>query len=299
MVACSVQSPFGEVDLSQLSLPSENYELARGGSGGKIILNVCRSVVHSATNCPYHAAACFVNTKNGQVTHESLGEAQGGPMIDANDGSVFLDYKLGSICQEPASNKSHIETRINFECTNDTDTLPELVDNSDCFYTFRWRHAASCPIKKVEHSGCTVTNPATGFTYNLTSLNKAESDYSWKGVYHHIKGAFRFNICGKLVKSKCGDGAGMCSDNGTNYGQANSDLIIEDGQLYLNYSNGELCEDGQRKVTQINFNCPYIRNFSSSGNFELSSARRYNVEQHTRCFTQVNFPTELACEHQV
>ena len=52
-------------------------------------------------------------------------------------------------------------------------------------------------------------------------------------------------------------------------------------------------------MTRINFNCPYARTLAApSGNYE-QKLHRFNVQQHTRCFTLVNFPTELACEHQV
>ena len=46
---------------------------------------------------------------------------------------------------------SHIGTRIYFDCTEDTDTLPELVDNSDCSYTdpassnYCWHQASTRP----------------------------------------------------------------------------------------------------------------------------------------------------------
>ena len=299
VVRCSVETEFGEVDLSQLSLPDDNYPLQRDdGESGVILINVCRSLVHSQANCPYQAGACWVRTEAGQVKHENLGQVQRGPLTTSDDGGVYLEYKLGSICSDAASNRSHIQTRINFECSDDTNTMPELVTSDDCNYVFRWKHAAACPIKKVEHGDCTVTNPVTGYTYDLSSLRRQKSDYNWTGVYHHLKGSFQFNVCGPMVSGKCGGKAGVCSANGTNFGQGNSDLIIEDGQLFLNYSNGDLCEAGEHKVTQINFNCPYVRNFSSSGNYEQVRSR-YNVQQLTRCFTQINFPTELACEHQV
>lgn len=224
---------------------------------------------------------------------------QRGLLIDEADGSAYLEYKLGSVCREPNSNKSHIQTIINFECANVTDTEPELVDSSDCSYQFRWKHEAACTIKKTKHPNCIVTNPNTGFTYDLSSLQKHSANYKWSGDYHHIFGSFDFNLCGPMVNSKCGDNAGICKSDGTNFGKANNELNIEDDQLYLEYSEGDICEDGQRKMTRINFNCPYARTLAApSGNYE-QKLHRFNVQQHTRCFTLVNFPTELACEHQV
>ena len=72
-----------------------------------------------------------------------------------------------------------------------------------------------------------------------------------------------------MVNSKCGDNAGICKSDGTNFGKANNELNIEDDQLYLEYSEGDICEDGQRKMTRINFNCPYARTLAApSGNYE-------------------------------
>ena len=61
----------------------------------------------------------------------------------------------------------------------------------------------------------------------------------------------------------------------------NKQLTIEDGQLYLNYTEGGACEDGGRRHAQINFNCPYVRNFTASGNYEPSK-QKYSVQQQTK-----------------
>ena len=157
-----------------------------------IILNVCRSIVHSKTHCPYHAAACFVKTSRGQVVQENLGQVvpgQSGLRIDPSDGQVYLEYKLGSICSDSASNRTHIETKLYFECAHEvTESEPELVDSSDCKYLLRWRHAAACPVTPTRHGGCSVTNPNTSFTYDLKQPPEARlqlqmvrsiSSYSW------------------------------------------------------------------------------------------------------------------------
>ena len=298
VIPCSVETPDGEVDLSILSLPDDNY-MQEVASGGRVVINVCRSIVHSkSTSCPYHSAACFINTSKGQVIHENLGEVQGGLKIDPSDGQVFLEYKLGSICPDNP-NKTHIETIIYFKCAGDvTDSEPQLVDSSNCRWIFEWKHAAACPVRRTVHTGCRVTNPNSGFTYDLSSLQRTNTNYLWAGTYRHLKGNFQFNICGGLTNSKCGPEAGVCSKNETNFGKANSDLIIEDGRPYLNYTGGDECEDGQLSQTRISFFCPYFRNFTSSGNYE-ERKKKYKVEQQTRCYTEVIFPTELACEHQV
>ena len=266
--SCTIDAPDGEVDLSVLSRPDTNYQVP--GEGGKFVLNVCRSIVHAKNiSCPYHSAACLIKTSRGQIGHENLGQVTEGLKVDPQDGNVYIQYKLGSACTNSSSKRSHIETTIYFDCAADvTDSLPELVSFADCLYTFRWSHAAACPVTRARHGDCRVTDPNTGFTFDLGSLRSEKKNYKWAGSYRHIKGQFEFNICGGLVDSQCGDGAGVCStkDPGKllNFGAGNKQLTIEDGQLYLNYTEGGACEDGGRRHAQINFNCPYVRNFTAS-----------------------------------
>ena len=114
-VQCSLSTPAGQVDLSSLSLPGDNYQVMSEG-GGEFSINVCRSLVHSGTShCPYSAAACFTKTVNGTTDGNNLGELSSGPQLDPN-GKVFISYKLGSVCLHPNDNRNHIETVIYFEC---------------------------------------------------------------------------------------------------------------------------------------------------------------------------------------
>ena len=165
-----------------------------------------------------------------------------------------------------------------------------------CHYSWEWSTSLACPPHDVR--SCTIDAPDgevdlsvlsrpdtnyqvpgedaeggkfvlnvcrsiinTGFTFDL-GLWSEKKNYKWAGSYRHIKGQFEFNICGGLVDSQCGDGAGVCSTEDP--GAGNKQLTIEDGQLYLNYTEGGACEDGGRRHAQINFNCPYVRNFTAS-----------------------------------
>ena len=300
IVQCSVDTGQGEIDLTSLSLPRDNYQVS-DQQGREYIINICRSIVHtSKSHCPYKSAACFTSTERGQVTATNLGQVSSGLEWSEEDQQAFIRYRLGSACQDKATNRSHLETIIYFHCAPGLfDSRPELVDVGYCLYTLQWRHAAACPVKKVESGNCSITDPATGFTYDLNSLEKTGGDYKWSGSYHHIQGAFDFNICGRVNSSKCEDGAGVCSKDGkTNLGRANRELAIEEGQIYLNYTDGSPCEGGQKMFTVINLICPYDRLNSPSGNYE-TLRQKYQVKRMSRCQTVINFPTELACDHQV
>jgi len=298
-VQCSIAGPNGVVDLTPLSLPKDNY-MVSSESGGDFTINVCRSLVHNnVSHCPYQSAVCFTKGgDNGQITHINLGQVNTGPKLDS-DNKVYLEYKLGSICQDANSKKAHIETRIDFECDqNAFDTKPTFIEFENCMYVFHWKHAAACPVKQVIEGNCTVTNPSSGFTFNLSSLQQTDKNYHWKGTYHHIHGSYQFNVCGPLIGTKCSPGTGMCMGNGTNMGMANANLIINEEQLSLNYSLGDVCEDNQKMHTIIKFVCPPRRNRDfASGNLEKDGPKL--VRRNTRCNSVVEFYTELACDHQV
>ena len=94
-----------------------------------------------------------------------------GLKVDPQDGNVYIQYKLGSACTNSSSKRSHIETTIYFDCAVDvTDSLPELVSFADCLYTYRWSHAAACPVTRARHGDCHVTDPNTGFTFEEEEL---------------------------------------------------------------------------------------------------------------------------------
>jgi len=298
-VQCSIAGPDGVIDLTSLSLPHDNYQVA-SENGGDFILNICRSLVHNnKSHCPYQSAACFTKEgSNGQVNYDNLGQVRSGLKLDT-DNKVYLEYKLGKVCMSPKSKKAHVETKIHFECDPEIfDSVPEFVESEDCLYVFQWTHAAACPVKQIVEGNCTVTNPASGFTFNLSSLQQNDKNYHWKGTYHHIHGAYQFNICGPLVGTKCLPGTGMCMANGTNMGLANANLMIDDGRLSLNYSSGDKCENNETMQTIIKFVCPPRRNRDfASGNLEKDGPRL--VRRITRCHSSVEFFTELACDHQV
>ena len=300
VVQCSVETDQAhQIDLSDLSLPHENYQVM-DGKGKEYIINICRSIVHTEkSHCPYKSAACSTVISDGQVKVTNLGQVVGGLQYSHADQQAFIRYKLGSSCRDSASNKTHLETVIRFKCQPDLfDSRPEFVEFENCRYELEWRHAAACPVRRVESANCSLTHPDTGFTYDLNSLQKTRG-YKWTGSYHHLEGSFDFNICGAVNSTKCGagQGGGICGD-GSILGKANRELFIEDGQMYLNYTDGKQCEGGQRMFTIVNLLCPYDRVNSPSGNYE-SEHQRYQVQRVTKCKTVINFPTELACDHQV
>ena len=165
------------MDLSPLSRPGENFQLA-AEHGGQFVLNVCRSLVHSnSSHCPYQAAACFTRTEHGQVVFDNLGQVTmyfqlkvaftgltcgqvtGGPKV-SSDGSVYLEYRLGSICMDPGTPKTHMETKIYFLCGEGVyDSEPEYVELEKCHYIFKVQIEEYCNEELLNHC---IVDPRCG-----------------------------------------------------------------------------------------------------------------------------------------
>jgi len=296
MVQCSVPTSNGFVDLSSLSLPHENYQVELD-SGDIFVLNLCRSLVHTnTTKCPYKSAACLV--KPDDVIGQNLGQVHSSLKVDS-DGVPYITYTLGSVCPDKKSTLTHLQTRIKFECAPGVyDSRPEFMEISNCHYMFMWKHAVACPVKTTT-GNCSVTSQESGFTFNLTSLNRPDG-WRWNETAHHVINHLDFNICGPLANSGCGAGVGVCDNNKENFGLANSNLTFTDGKLELVYPGGKCpTKDGKPAETRIRFNCP-PRRMGSSGNYEHDGPWMFSSRQtEDMCTMYIDFYTDLACDHQV
>lgn len=87
---------------------------------------------------------------------------------------------------------------------------------------------------------------------------------------------------------------GICLFNTSNMekaismGKANTNLIWEEGGPYLNYTDGDLCENGRRHYTIIAFFCGP----------EGSPDKPLIMEQNT-CQLIIHWNTNLVCEQRV
>ncbi|XP_023345744.1 cation-independent mannose-6-phosphate receptor [Eurytemora carolleeae] len=252
-VQCSLPTMDGVIDLSSLSLPHQNYQV-ESDTGEIFLLNVCRSLVHNnQSRCPYQAAACLLNSED--TIDANIGEVDSSLHLD-EDGNPILTYTLGSLCKDPESRLGHTQTSIKFLCDPERfDSEPEFLEVFDCHYSFQWINAAACPVQ-TSMGNCSVTSPQSGFTFDLSSLNKPQG-WRWTDTGHHMINQLDLNVCGGLPSSICADGGGVCDSNGLNLGQANSNLTYSEEQLFLTYSGG-ICpgNPGSTAETRIKFICP-------------------------------------------
>ncbi|XP_041350855.1 cation-independent mannose-6-phosphate receptor-like [Gigantopelta aegis] len=293
---CSIIDKDGKhYDLSQLSRSSDNYEYLIQHENKKFIINVCRSLVHQKDQtCPFNAAACMIDLAEHNLTkrYHNIGELTEHP-VKIEDGKIVLKYENGETCMD---GQKKATTTIIMVCSpNSFDTHPLAhFAVGDCDHHFMWTTKAACPISsQVTQSGnCTVRNPATGYSFDLNILKKAEGYVakSPKGYNYTI------NVCAALNNSPCGPNSGSCQHEPTgdlryfDAGNFTSNLQFKDGILMLNYSGGARCHHN-------NFERTSIISFICSENAGQGSP--VYIDSSDGCLYYFNWHTELACEKQV
>nr|CAD7570619.1 unnamed protein product [Timema californicum] len=296
-VECIITDDKGEVyDLTSLSLSSSNHMNIDRGRKHKFFINVCHSVVFGyGSMCAYNAGVCMEDLKkpNYHNRFHNLGEVSEGPKFV--DGILTLNYDSGEICSDPQG-APHYTSTINFYCDpTSVETTPQLLVDQLCHYVFMWVTSAACPQRSTRHldsnstGDCTATNPATNFRFNLIQLKETVNHFDGPNGFH-----YSLSICDNLDDSVCGSMAGACRTKDNSplkevLGIGHSNLQYQDGQLFLNYSGGKLCQKGTRQSIRVQFMC----------GAENTTQGPKLLEELDDCSTLIAWNTELACEHRI
>ncbi|XP_035222792.1 cation-independent mannose-6-phosphate receptor-like isoform X1 [Stegodyphus dumicola] len=200
---CVVHDPFSHLiyDLSGLSISEKNWVAVvnEDNKERKIYLNICRPLAQPLI-CDSNAAACMVEKvdEKEKVVISDLGHAVSPPVLDS-PGHLTLKYTNGNPCVAYGENITY-STVIHFLCAEDKmrkNGLRFLSKVGACEYAFLWTTKAACPtgvLQSVE--SCQLTDPDSGFTFDLTPLWKSAEPYT---VTVSPSSTFQLNICGKVV----------------------------------------------------------------------------------------------------
>ncbi|XP_076766762.1 lysosomal enzyme receptor protein [Xylocopa sonorina] len=291
---CTVVDNGLHYDLSPLTRYSQNYVIHMGNrTSPKIILNVCHSVIYEYNAlCQIHSGACLqkVNqTGSLESRYENLGDVQSSPIVE--DGKLKIKYQDGNVCTARNS-VPHIRTTITFICNFEAmDSIPEYIRGAEeCHYQIIWETAAACSVESLRNRSaiatgkCIVNNPLTNFTYDLRSLmNKTFHTTAKNGM------EYKFGVCKSPENVTCVQETGVClTTNSTSMGKVNKNLMWAEGGPYLNYTDGDLCGNGQRHYTIIAFFC----------GAEGSSHEPFVMEQNP-CQLIIHWNTNLVCEKRI
>eukprot|EP00116_Pleurobrachia_bachei_P004022 sb/3464284/ len=140
----------------------------------------------------------------------SLSQSTGrldGQLVVNDRGEVELRYTGGAKCGKDG----FYSTRITFICDSSTMSSPRLISFTNCEYYILWRTSQAClDIPPTPSTTCGISDPRSGFLYDLQPLHLTESHYK---VPLDTKTNLMFNVCGSV--SGCNDGAAVCSSDPT------------------------------------------------------------------------------------
>lgn len=275
-VDCTVTDSQGrEYDLGDLSLDEKSYvplDTSDQARFQKFYVNVCKPLPR-VQGCPAGAiGAC------GQINSSfvNLGYVQSN-LQAAADGSISIVYLNGDKC----GTSGRYSTRIIFQC-DDSPGAPMFDRKDGCEFVFIWRTSEACPIKRVHGENCKVTDPKSGYEYNLTPL--AGQDYEVKSSTYE----YHFAVCGPITTSVClhdaSQSVSSCQVENQKHriaGIANQNLTFDDGIIMINYTNGETCHKIYERSTAILFSCDHSRNPGKPDFIKETADCTYLFEWHT------------------
>ncbi|XP_049962315.1 cation-independent mannose-6-phosphate receptor isoform X4 [Schistocerca serialis cubense] len=301
---CTTTDKEGNVyDLSILSNPARNYKILRKTDTGmlKYLINICRPLVFSyGETCEYSSGMCEYNMSEPLISNNfrNLGDVTDSLGPSFENGVLTLQYSNGAMCRDPKSDVGHYSTTITFYCNPYELNEPVFEDVVSCNYKFSWRTVAACPVGSI-HNGtfpihnngnCTAENFYTKHLFDLTSL--MSKDYN---VTSESGDVLQFSVCRILEKSPCENGTGACilknndEPKSISAGIGNANLEYRIGALFLNYSEGDLCDVGVPRNTLIEFVC---------GMENVTDGPKY-VDTTSNCTSMIHWFTQLACESHV
>ena len=267
---CYLINPCGSVEVTALTnLTSAQY---------------CNQRVAPQASCD-QSSVCRIPTTNGSVMGENLGSfrLQQSSLLH----SVVKD--VISVATNPV--QSGLQAVIHYVCQTGTLlTSPVFISrDADILAEFHWYTFAACPQGVSIGSECLVTQPSTGFTFNLSSLSNTIFNFTDKLNNYD----YSVSVCNKfpedLFGGSCSSNSAICQHSGSDThksaGQMNTTLIYADSALKLHYMNGQKCSSDDVRHTTVVFLC----------NPNVHSATIQNITEIEHCLYVVEMETKLAC----
>ena len=223
-------------------------------------INVCEPV-QGIAQCGTATGACQLKPLEPGFA-KNLGVSATSPEI--SQGTLVLRYRNGDACHDGAFSRS---TTIFFEC-DPTGALgnPHFVQETDeCEYIFEWTTGAACPEKLSSPCSLTVGTDV----YDLSKLQRTAAtggknfrvDQSAEAADDHPHD-IAMNVCGKLLASDspCRDGVALCEWETGNAAATRSlgslpTLLPTSTGVLAVYEDGDMCENGGRVTTAVNYIC--------------------------------------------
>uniref|UniRef100_A0A673C0F7 Insulin-like growth factor 2 receptor n=1 Tax=Sphaeramia orbicularis TaxID=375764 RepID=A0A673C0F7_9TELE len=293
---CLVTDPdtLHQYDLSSLSRSSSRsnwqaMDLSDIGNRKKYYINICRPL-NPVLGCDRHASVCQMKYTSDQVVSVSnMGESKRGPIIEGPD-RLLLEFTDGSVCMSDGQKLTYT-THIRLVCDRGTSKGPRFLMYQNCTAFFIWETRAACAIKTTNNNNvsCAVTDPNTGFHFNLQPL---ASKTGYKTTANGKE--FLVNICSDVAE--CGQGMAGCElEDGHPLSPVGVEKTLQystDGLLTLTYKGNLDAPTASRDTFTINFACD--RN-AHNGSLKLVHEELSSTDSHVVHDILFEFSTALAC----
>ena len=192
-------------------------------AGETIYINVCSAlneVPEDQNGVCVGAGACKIS--DGQAIN--LGGLQFPPDL-ISPGKLRLEYSPLTEISDPSCPEGTVpRTFITFTCSPGEVGVPvlELVDEQ-CWYFFTWATDAACSDQHIESSSCSIVDPVTLISYDLTGIPTVNLSTSSGKLY--------LSPCGHVGTSPCSASEGCLKDgDGLNL-FIRSNLTLTNGML--------------------------------------------------------------------
>ncbi len=223
-----------------------------------------------------------------RISRSGKAEALGTFHLDQSSLLHSVVKDVVSVATKPTQTKS--QAVVHYICQTGTLlTSPVFISHeADSIAEFHWYTFAACPQGVSVGSECLVTQPSTGFTFNLTSLSN--TIFNFTDNIHHYN--YSVSICNNFpdntFSGSCSSNTAVCQHSATSHksaGQKNTTLIYADSAIKLYYNNGQKCSSNDTRHTAIVFLC----------NPNVHTATIQNITEIEHCSYVVEMETKLAC----
>ena len=288
------------VDLSPLARESGNYVVDHYDENNEVhqyVLNVCRSVTHQkGIICPPKSAACekFGSKQTTEMTYKSIGElnqttfsveitSEEAGAVERGDYEIIMTMPSEEKCENSESKS----TVIKFICDKSAVVSEPYFGSDDgCTTIFVWKTAYACVSKAETSDDCKLSDPITGFNFDMNSLPSSTFTDTDTDLTYHV------GIC--KAAEGCTHESAVCvskdNENEKSLGSVSRALTHANGGLSLTYTDGELCnvKSSTNYTSVLRFQCD--KNFS--GNIDVSLL----ASTDGGCVNHFTVRTEKACQ---
>ncbi|XP_063706926.1 cation-independent mannose-6-phosphate receptor [Culicoides brevitarsis] len=274
-----------EINLNQLY--EMNHKVTAGDGISHFLINLCQPVMYGINStCPRDSSICFVDQKesNPLKKFKNFGTLKG---MAYEDDQYVVHYSTQEKC--PKAPEKFIRTKIILECDREDEDLHEPVfvkETSDCELIFSMSTNLVCGVERA----CFAYSSKSNTKFDLTSLANRTFPLTHNGTQ------ISYGICSTPL-DPCDEKDGVCQAPLLNphkrekgFGKFSTQLLLngtDDHVAFVEYKDGDECQNGQKWRTIITFHC------------DETGKETSKIIETANCTLVISHPTKLMCSHSI